>query len=297
VAATWAGIFAKGLWHQAASLDLFQAREVGIYGHSAQPTTAERERNSFQTRSASYATRPRRERHTDSMQLQFDRGTLVLSGSAPDETWRCLPGVKWDPRIAKRLALAVLLIIETMDKSIEQVRQFKQLLKEALSHSFREDAEFAEKRFEVLSALVKKLSSQASAERSWRALVLDVRQHVEFVARELDREEREVEVYRSGAGKSGGQRQKLAATVAGIPAACRSPGVDLRSRGRALAKKLEDYLPHAFHGAPRGARDVVYMRALEVGDHHRLPVAGQRCAQLVRREAEASEVDRCGGLR
>jgi uncharacterized protein YPO0396 len=40
-----------------------------------------------------------------------------------------------------------------------------------------------------------------------------VRQHVEFVARELDDEfQREVEVYRSGAGKSGGQRQKLAAT-------------------------------------------------------------------------------------
>jgi hypothetical protein len=238
VAATWAGIFAKGLWHQAASLDLFQAREVGIYAHSAQPTTAERERNSFQTRSASYATRPRRERYTDSMQLQFDRGTLVLSGSAPDETWRSLPGVKWDPRIAKRLALAVLLIIETMDKSIEQVRQFKQLLKEALSHSFREDAEFAEKRFEVLSALVKKLSSQASAERSWRALVLDVRQHVEFVARELDREEREVEVYRSGAGKSGGQRQKLAATVAGVScglplARCRSSKSGSRARKEA----------------------------------------------------------------
>jgi uncharacterized protein YPO0396 len=105
------------------------------------------------------------------------------------------------------------LIIETIDKSIEQVRQFKQLLKEALSQSFREDAELAERRFEVLSALVKRLSSQEAADRSWRGLVLDVRQHVEFVARELDGEEREVEVYRSGAGKSGGQRQKLAATV------------------------------------------------------------------------------------
>jgi uncharacterized protein YPO0396 len=39
-----------------------------------------------------------------------------------------------------------------------------------------------------------------------------VRQHVEFVARELDADDKEVEVYRSGAGKSGGQRQKLAAT-------------------------------------------------------------------------------------
>ena len=42
--------------------------------------------------------------------------------------------------------------------------------------------------------------------------MLDVRLHVEFVAREIDEDGIEVEVYRSGAGKSGGQRQKLAAT-------------------------------------------------------------------------------------
>ena len=39
-----------------------------------------------------------------------------------------------------------------------------------------------------------------------------MRQHVEFIGRELDAEGKEVEVYRSGAGKSGGQRQKLATT-------------------------------------------------------------------------------------
>jgi uncharacterized protein YPO0396 len=43
-------------------------------------------------------------------------------------------------------------------------------------------------------------------------LALDVRLHVEFVARELSEDGSEVEVYRSGAGKSGGQRQKLTAT-------------------------------------------------------------------------------------
>jgi len=48
--------------------------------------------------------------------------------------------------------------------------------------------------------------------RRWREAVLDVRQHVEFIGRELDQEGRTVEVYRSGAGKSGGQRQKLATT-------------------------------------------------------------------------------------
>src|SRR5205814_1260128 len=69
-----------------------------------------------------------------------------------------------------------------------------------------------EERFVVLSTLVKKIASQETIDKNWRSLVLDVRQHVEFVAKELDSDDREVEIYRSGAGKSGGQRQKLAAT-------------------------------------------------------------------------------------
>ncbi|WP_293650528.1 SbcC/MukB-like Walker B domain-containing protein, partial [Thiolapillus sp.] len=39
-----------------------------------------------------------------------------------------------------------------------------------------------------------------------------VRQHMEFIGRETDESGVEVEVYRSGSGKSGGQRQKLATT-------------------------------------------------------------------------------------
>jgi uncharacterized protein YPO0396 len=56
------------------------------------------------------------------------------------------------------------------------------------------------------------MSSQAHHDQRWREAVLDVRQHVEFIARELDRDCREIEIYRSGAGKSGGQREKLATT-------------------------------------------------------------------------------------
>ena len=104
------------------------------------------------------------------------------------------------------------LVIDTNDKQLEAVRAFSQSLKEALSHTFSAEPEVAEQRFVVLAALVKRLGSQETADKNWRALVLDVRQHVEFVARELDTENVEVEVYRSGAGKSGGQRQKLAAT-------------------------------------------------------------------------------------
>ena len=104
------------------------------------------------------------------------------------------------------------LVIDTADKYLEEVRTFTQSLKEALSHTFSAEPEVAEQRFLVLAALVKRLGSQETADKNWRSLVLDVRQHVEFVARELDSEKQEVEVYRSGAGKSGGQRQKLAAT-------------------------------------------------------------------------------------
>ncbi|HEX7643082.1 MAG TPA: SbcC/MukB-like Walker B domain-containing protein [Burkholderiaceae bacterium] len=105
------------------------------------------------------------------------------------------------------------LSIDTLDRSLEEVRTFRQTLKEALSHSFSEERDIVEKRFAVLNGLVKRLASEETADRNWRSQVLDVRQHVEFVARELDDDfQREVEVYRSGAGKSGGQRQKLAAT-------------------------------------------------------------------------------------
>ncbi len=104
------------------------------------------------------------------------------------------------------------LVIETADRQLEDVRAFKRSLTQALSHSFTDDSAAAEQRFEALSALVKRLSSLETTDRIWRALVLDVRQHVEFVAKELDEANVELEVYRSGAGKSGGQRQKLAAT-------------------------------------------------------------------------------------
>lgn len=104
------------------------------------------------------------------------------------------------------------LVIEPQDRLNEDVRQFKLSVKQALSHSFSSDSERAEQRFEILRALVTRLASAETVDRNWRSLVLDVRQHVEFIARELDEDACEVEVYTSGAGKSGGQRQKLAAT-------------------------------------------------------------------------------------
>ena len=106
--------------------------------------------------------------------------------------------------------------IEPSDRQLPDVREFKQEIQQALSHAWgrdgNEDPELAESRFLALRRLVERLSSQEPENKRWRQAVLDVRLHMEFVGRELDESGVEVEVYRSGSGKSGGQRQKLATT-------------------------------------------------------------------------------------
>ncbi|MES2317983.1 MAG: ATP-binding protein [Pseudomonadota bacterium] len=102
--------------------------------------------------------------------------------------------------------------IQPNDRQLPEVREFRQEIQKALSNVWSNDAELAEARFIALRRLVDKLASQEPEQRRWREAVLDVRMHVEFIGREIDTEGVEVEVYRSGAGKSGGQRQKLATT-------------------------------------------------------------------------------------
>jgi uncharacterized protein YPO0396 len=102
--------------------------------------------------------------------------------------------------------------IAASDRQLPEVHEFRQEIRQALSHAWTDDREQAESRFLILRGLVERLASQEAAQRHWRETVLDVRLHVEFIGREVDAEGREVEVYRSGAGKSGGQRQKLATT-------------------------------------------------------------------------------------
>lgn len=102
--------------------------------------------------------------------------------------------------------------IDAADRQLPEVREFRQDVQQALSHAWSDDRTFAEARFIALRRIVERLASQDSAERRWRDLVLDVRLHVEFIGQEIDDEGVVVEIYRSGAGKSGGQRQKLATT-------------------------------------------------------------------------------------
>lgn len=102
--------------------------------------------------------------------------------------------------------------IQPGDRQLPEVRAFRQDIQAALSNAWSEDRESAETRFLALRKLVDDLASQEPDKRRWREAVLDVRLHVDFVGKEIDLDGREVEVYQSGAGKSGGQRQKLATT-------------------------------------------------------------------------------------
>ena len=106
-----------------------------------------------------------------------------------------------------------LLQIEVNDRALPEVREFQQQLRDVLAHHQTEDRDLAEQQFAILRRLVARLAADTPEDRRWREQVLDVRQHVEFIGVEVEAESRrQVEVYRSGAGKSGGQRQKLATT-------------------------------------------------------------------------------------
>jgi len=116
--------------------------------------------------------------------------------------------------------------IEASDRQLAVVREFKQEVQQALSHAWTDDRDDAERRFLVLRRIVDRLSSQAIEDKHWRELVLDVRQHVEFIGREFDEEDAEVRSYRSGAGMSGGERQKLATTCLAAALRYQLGGVD-----------------------------------------------------------------------
>ena len=137
-------------------------------------------------------------RHSDEARKQIrDRMELVNQGLAEAEF---NPGTH--------------LQIEVSDRQLAEVQELREQVRSVLDHVWTAELSPAEAegRFAVLSGIVRRLSSPEAEDRRWREQVLDVRLHVEFVGRELDDDGRELEVYRSGAGKSGGQREKLATT-------------------------------------------------------------------------------------
>ncbi|MBL1141861.1 MAG: ATP-binding protein [Proteobacteria bacterium] len=116
--------------------------------------------------------------------------------------------------------------IEVNDRHLSQVKEFREHINSVLEYAWQMDREEAESRFNILRNIVNKLSSQENEDQRWRALVLDVRQHVEFIGRESDKDGKELEIYRSGAGKSGGQREKLATTCLAAALRYQLGGVD-----------------------------------------------------------------------
>jgi uncharacterized protein YPO0396 len=76
-------------------------------------------------------------------------------------------------------------------------------------HGGTESLEDAEARFDRMNALLDRLGSPETTNRSWRRRVLDTRLHMTFIAVERDRDGVQTDVYQGSGGRSGGQGQKL----------------------------------------------------------------------------------------
>ena len=107
--------------------------------------------------------------------------------------------------------------IEVKDLKIKEVEDFRRQVGELIQDAWEGELtdDDAEKRYKLISELVRKLDPAQTTEKQaelWRLTVLDVRRHVAFTASELNDEGEILETYFSGSGKSGGQRQKLTTT-------------------------------------------------------------------------------------
>jgi uncharacterized protein YPO0396 len=106
------------------------------------------------------------------------------------------------------------LFIHRVDCEPEESKAFRRDLAVAMSEVVNVDGqEAANLRFERLRKIAERLGSDKSEDIRWRTRVLDVRQHVQFDAHEVVDGTNQIEqVYSGSDGKSGGQKQKLAAT-------------------------------------------------------------------------------------
>lgn len=112
-------------------------------------------------------------------------------------------------------APASFLQIEVRDRTLPQVEEFLASLAKITSGSLagtledQDDREAAERRFELMQALLDRLRSADPADKNWRRLCLDTRQHVSFQARVQDAERNALDHYTGSGGRSGGERQRL----------------------------------------------------------------------------------------
>ena len=92
----------------------------------------------------------------------------------------------------------------------ETVRQFMKDLSSVAEHSWADEGlGDAELRYQRLAALMDRFASSEHADRVWRQQCLDTREHVTFLAQEIDAQGTVRATYDSGAAMSGGQQQKL----------------------------------------------------------------------------------------
>ncbi|MBS0342259.1 MAG: hypothetical protein JSS56_17200 [Proteobacteria bacterium] len=106
------------------------------------------------------------------------------------------------------------LFLHRIDCEPEESQVFRRDLALAMGEVVNVDGPDAAKmRFDRLRRIAERLGSDRSEDIRWRSRVLDVRQHVQFDAHEIIDGTSQVEqIYSGSDGKSGGQKQKLAAT-------------------------------------------------------------------------------------
>ena len=100
--------------------------------------------------------------------------------------------------------------IEVKENRGPRVDEFLADLKEITKGSWSEDdLASAERRYERTAAVMKRLGSSETADRTWRMACLNTPDHMKFIAREVTEDGSELKAHDSDGGLSGGQRQKL----------------------------------------------------------------------------------------
>lgn len=153
-------------------------------------------------------------RFKDMLQSQSDQYLATLQRKLSDEARSIENKIDLVNEALRKAPFGRGTFLEIRSRPIHQqdVQAFRGQLKDALAQSFNAEAAASDPRFHKMKAIVERLGSTKAEDERWRATVLDVRQHVEFLARETNDEGAEVETYAGGGGKSGGQRQKLTTT-------------------------------------------------------------------------------------
>ncbi|TFD55053.1 hypothetical protein E3T43_12605 [Cryobacterium sp. Hh7] len=90
----------------------------------------------------------------------------------------------------------------------QQLQAFKRELRDFAQANALPAEDTAEKRYDMLSAIITRLGSDDPRDLTWKQQILDVRKHVMFAADEL-RGDEIIDRHTSGNGRSGGQRVKL----------------------------------------------------------------------------------------